>query len=287
MNFLSAPPLAQPELSKAKIVAQSAHDCLIDEIMTWPKPGLVSHVDSGSHRDMSVTTFIKSASAIEPFFESLYAAGHRNAALSELRRIGLAAERAMLEATNGVNTHRGAIWGLGLLCAAAGWRAGNDATMSCGEVVRTVWGEAIRATPVVATSNGGRVCAQYGVGGARLEAANGFPVVHKIGVAALRSSRHANPTHTEAARVQCCMALIAAVDDTNLLHRGGVEGLRHAQESARAFLCDGGVNVPGWKIRAAAMHADFVARNLSPGGAADGLAMSLFVEKIDPFDERF
>ncbi|MBO1359426.1 triphosphoribosyl-dephospho-CoA synthase MdcB [Acetobacter sacchari] len=287
MNFLGAPPLVQPELSEAKIVAQSAHDCLMDEVMTWPKPGLVSHVDNGSHRDMSVSTFIKSASSIEPFFESLYGAGHRNAALSELRRIGLAAERAMLEATNGVNTHRGAIWGLGLLCAAAGWRARYDATMSCGEVVRAVWGDAIRATPVVATSNGGRVCTQYGVGGARLEAANGFPVVYKIGLAALRSSRRANPTHTEAARVQCCMALIAAVDDTNLLHRGGVAGLRHAQESARAFLSDGGVNVPGWKIRAAAMHADFVARNLSPGGAADGLAMSLFVEKIDAFDERF
>ena len=85
----------------------------------------------------------------------------------------------------------------------------------------------------------------------------------------------------EAARVEACFALIASVEDTNLLHRGGLEGLRFARRAARRFIDAGGVRAPGWRVSARWVHESFVARRLSPGGSADLLAMSLFVDAHD------
>ncbi len=73
---------------------------------------------------------------------------------------------------------------------------------------------------------------------------------------------------------------MAELDDTNLLHRGGPEGLDFAQSSARAFLDAGGVGAAGWRERALALHATFVEARLSPGGAADLLAVTLFLDSL-------
>ena len=82
----------------------------------------------------------------------------------------------------------------------------------------------------------------------------------------------------DAARVQCCFALVAALGDTNLLHRGGPDGLAYAQRAARAFLDRGGVGAPRWRDDALRIHRAFVERRLSPGGSADLLAMTLFAD---------
>ncbi|MFJ5488730.1 triphosphoribosyl-dephospho-CoA synthase, partial [Hansschlegelia beijingensis] len=91
-------------------------------------------------------------------------------------------------------------------------------------------------------------------------------------------ARTVRPGDPEAARVEACFALIAVLEDTNLLHRGGSEGLHFAREAARRFLAEGGVVGPGWRERARAVHDSFVASRLSPGGSADLLAMTLFVD---------
>lgn len=259
-------------------LALLAEQSLRLEIETWPKPGLVSHVDNGSHSDMDAGTFRRSATAIRPFFAELAEAGARGAGMPALRKIGLRAERAMLAATAGINTHRGAIFGLGLLCAAAG---PGEATPGLGAMVARRWGRDILGGPRLPDSHGERACRRYGAGGARREAAEGFPSVYEIGVPALREAERLAPGDAEARRVQACFALIAAIEDTNLLHRGGLDGLRFAQRSTRAFLDRGGVAQADWRAAAAAIHRDFVARRLSPGGAADLLAMSLFVNAVE------
>src|SRR5271168_1267271 len=101
-------------------VADLAKSALLAELETWPKPGLVSHIDSGSHTDMDAAVMQASAESLRPFFGELAEAGGDGADMSSLRTIGLRAEAAMLAVTGGINTHRGAIFGLGLLCAAAG-----------------------------------------------------------------------------------------------------------------------------------------------------------------------
>ncbi|MFM9926312.1 triphosphoribosyl-dephospho-CoA synthase MdcB [Variovorax sp. H27-G14] len=269
----------------AEHVGALAERSLRLEVHTWPKPGLVSHVDAGSHTDMDAATFHRSAAALRPFFTELAAAGMQDQDMTALRKIGLRAECAMTAATGGVNTHRGAIFGLGLLCAAAGLRArrgmegGN--LQSLGDTVSRRWGPAILAGPRPSDSHGEAMKRRYGAGGARQEAALGFPSVYGIGMPALRHAARVAPCDAQAARVQACFALIAELEDTNLLHRGGAAGLRFAQQSARAFLAAGGVGQPGWRRAAEKIHHAFVARWLSPGGAADLLAMSLFAMAIE------
>ena len=276
---LSHRPHAQaPSGLDAAAIATSAVNCLVLELETWPKPGLVSHVDSGSHEDMDADTFRVSATALEPYFRVLADTGARGCGMRQLRIIGLGAEAAMLAATSGVNTHRGAIFGLGLLCAAAGAQASGRTSLSLGAAVSRLWGNSILNDPLVLHSNGARVLRRFGAGGARIEAALGFPSVYGIGLPALRVARRNAPGDAEAARVEACFALIAALEDTNLLHRGGLPGLRFARRAARAFLDEGGVGRPDWRERARAVHENFVARRLSPGGSADLLAMTLFVE---------
>ncbi|MGU3362746.1 triphosphoribosyl-dephospho-CoA synthase MdcB [Methylobacterium sp. M6A4_1b] len=267
-----------PDFGGPDRIARLATQCLRLELATYPKPGLVSHVDCGSHSDMDADTFRASASALEPFFADLAAAGSTGAAMAELRRIGLAAEAAMRAATGGVNTHRGAIFGLGLLSAAAGALGPCPAAGSLGAHVREHYADAILDGPELLHAPGARARRRHGVGGAPAEAAAGFPTLYAIGLPALRRARARRPEPPEAARVEACLALIARLEDTNLLHRGGSEGFAFARARAARLLAEGGVARDDWFARAEALHRAFVARRLSPGGAADLLAMTLFVD---------
>jgi triphosphoribosyl-dephospho-CoA synthase len=230
---------------------------------------------------MDVHLLHASARCLEPFFTQLAASGASGATLPELREIGIAAERAMLEVTGGVNTHRGAIFGLGLLTAAAGRMVQADifVTQSLGQYVRQAWGQSLRMT-APSGSHGAEVFARHGAGGARAEAASGFAHVYLIGIPALRRARLSGADE-EAARVQACFALIAAVADTNILYRAGPGGLEYAQAVARRFLVEGGVERRDWREQAAQVHGDFISRGLSPGGCADLLAMTSFVDAIE------
>jgi triphosphoribosyl-dephospho-CoA synthase len=277
-----------PSPSWPHAIAALAERSLLLEISTWPKPGLVSDIDNGSHTDMDAAMFRYSAAAIRPFFAELVEMGGRNSDISVLRKIGLRAERAMLKATQGVNTHRGAIFGLGLLCAAAGLRAAERAnvTMPLGRLVRLRWGRDIAGGPRLPCSHGETAGHRYGAGGARQEAARGFPSVYEMALPALNNATRMTPKDDETSRVQACFAIIAVLEDTNLLHRGGTDGLRFAQLAAQSFLERGGVQQPNWLECAQATHREFVERRLSPGGAADILAMSLFVRELEPTGER-
>jgi triphosphoribosyl-dephospho-CoA synthase len=268
-------------------VAAVAAAALLLELETWPKPGLVSHVDSGSHADMDASTFRASAVAITPFLARLTHAGASGSGMEELRAIGLDAERAMLQVTGGVNTHRGAIFALGLVCAAAGatWSETSQArplwgASTLGATVHRRWGSAILRSPIPLHSHGTDALRRFGAGGARAEAAAGFPRAIQIGLPELRAGRELAPGDPEAARVQSFFALLASSEDTNLLHRGGSEGLRFAQEQAAQFLRHGGVEQKQWRERAAAVHRDFITRRLSPGGCADLLSVTLCLDAL-------
>ncbi|MEJ0015922.1 MAG: triphosphoribosyl-dephospho-CoA synthase MdcB [Acetobacteraceae bacterium] len=276
-------------------MGEMASAALLAELETWPKPGLVSHVDRGSHDDMDYATFRRSIAALRPFYVRLAAAGAAGADMERLRQIGLEAEQAMLAATGGVNTHRGAIFGIGLLCAAAGAAlaeasptadvlAGGDPARLTGarlaEIVSRRWGKAILCGPIPLHSHGSDVLRRFGARGARAEAAVGFPHVRRIALPALRQGRLL-AGEEGAARVQAFFCLLAVVEDTNLLHRGGVAGLQDARAAAKRFLAAGGVRQADWQSHAVAIHHAFVARRLSPGGCADLLAAAIFLDLVE------
>ena len=268
--------------SQAAIIGRAAVRALYTELALSPKPGLVSPLDSGAHDDMDMTTFMRSLFALRGYFCAIAEAGAAGADFAELQALGLRAERRMLAATRGINTHRGAIFSLGLLAAAAGWlRAEGQSTAgeALGRCIARRWGASIvRAGEQASTSHGTEAVRRYGARGAREEAAAGFPLLFDLALPTL--SRSLAQGHVEAALVQTLFAVMAELDDTNLLHRGGPEGLAFVRAQARAFLDTGGVTANGWRERAFALHRACIARRLSPGGAADMLAAAAFVHDL-------
>lgn len=259
-----------------------ARTALAQELACPYKPGLVSPQDCGAHPDMDAATFVRSIAALRGCFAELARAGADGARFDELARVGRAAEARMLRATGGRNTHRGAIFTLGLLAAAAG-RLHACARPSARQMCRTVaqeWGaDILRAAPAgPARTHGDFVRCRYRVPGAREQAAAGFPVVLDHALPALRA---ASPAGRKRASLQALYTILLVLDDNNLLYRGGEEGLAFARAEARRFLEAGGMAQPRAWARAAEVHRRFVARNLSPGGAADLLAATLFVDACE------
>jgi triphosphoribosyl-dephospho-CoA synthase len=271
----------------AAMIADDVERALVTELWTYPKPGLVSRVDSGAHDDMDHHTMMSSIVALRPYFERIADAGaERGTFTGELQPLGVDAERAMLHATSGINTHRGAIFCLGLLAAAAG-RCSVDEGDRSPDRIRTAlveeWGDALdahRRARRAAPSHGGSAFQRYGVGGAAGEAARGFPAVFDVGVPALQRAREAGLSVNDA-HVQTLFELLAVVPDTNLLHRGGAEAGERVRMRAVRFLDHGGCLATGWWEEAERFHADLVAARLSPGGCADLLAATSFVLTSD------
>lgn len=258
-------------------------DALRHEAMAWPKPGLVTPVDSGSHHDMNIGTFLASIDALQGSFARLARAGSRGESFAALQAIGIEAEKKMHRATGGINTHRGAIFNLGLLVAAAASRSEDAATAyECGAIVAKLWGKEISAgRRLAAASHGNSVFSQFAAGGARAQAAAGFPAVYHIGLPALR--HHLRAGHSEqTAQIATLLALMEHLPDTNLLWRAGDAGLDFVRGAAADFNRAGSVGATGWQDHLLVMHREFVARNLSPGGSADLMAASWLVHQLEP-----
>ena len=190
----------------------------------------------------------------------------------------------MLRATDRVNTHRGAIFSLGLLTASAGlaWsqgRAPTDATLR--NIIAMHWRRdmvAVLAPTTVAPTHGQQAAVRYGASGARGEAIYSFPAIFEIALPALRQAL-ARGADAEHARLHAFFALLAHVDDTNVLYRGGPDAALHLKRGAADFMSAGGVFAVGWEGRAEKLHRWASLRRLSPGGCADLLAGAVFVDQ--------
>lgn len=271
-------------------LARHAVCSLYHELTLYPKPGLVSLVDNGSHTDMDASTFMRSLFALRHYFRAIAWAGMRRSSFAELKALAIAAETRMLKATAGINTHRGAIFCMGMLCAAmAACRAQQIALSipAVRAVLLILWGEALTAhaaiklTDVARTdvSHGLQVAADHAVGGAREEGALGFPAVFKIALPQLQASLAAG-RDVQSARVDTLFALMARISDTNIYHRGGAGGAALVRQTSLAFLQAGGTGAADWQARAEHIHHQFVQERLSPGGAADLLAAACLVQAI-------
>lgn len=263
-------------------VARAAVRALHAELVLAPKPGLVSSEDNGAHEDMTPATFLKSLFALRHYFARITEAGAARASFTALQALGRAAEMRMLHATGGVNAHRGAIFNLGLVAAAAGACPGADTDTLCREVGRR-WGEDIlrSATAAGDGSHGRQMAARHGLAGARGQAARGFPVLRQQGLPVYRQVQ-AQTGDARRAALAALLAMMAVLDDSNLAWRGGVPGLRFAQATAAALVSPDTLFAPDWDARVREAHRQFVARRLSPGGSADLLALLLLLRALDP-----
>ncbi|NDJ58793.1 triphosphoribosyl-dephospho-CoA synthase CitG [Enterobacteriaceae bacterium 4M9] len=276
-------PRSNPGASQYHI-AELATRAMHREITLTPKPGLVDSANNGAHKDMTIMLFMASIAAISPWFSLFFEKGKQTATLPgpqtlrAIRPIGLACEHAMFTATHGVNTHKGGIFSLGLLCAAAGRLTGRDETLTqrnlCRETSRmciNLVEDELHPTRMPKTK-GELIFQTTGLTGARGEAASGFITVRRYGLPLLEKSLRAGASEQDAL-LMMLLALMATNPDTNIISRGGVNSLRYVQRYARRLLKM--KNLSGEKLYNALVNMDnaLIARNLSPGGSADLLAV--------------
>ena len=266
--------------------ASLAVRALLYEVAVTPKPGLVDRANNGSHADMDFYTFASSAAGLWPYFADCVRTGMQTAdqsppeTLAALRFPGRQAECAMRRATGGVNTHKGAIYSMGLVCGALGrldweaWRqptriAKEAAAMAAGAVENELGGVA----PETAKTPGERFYALYGVTGVRGEAEQGFPAVLRHGLPVLESGLGRGKTMDEAGTA-ALLSIIANTADTNLIARGGIDRQKQAAAELHALL-----QADPYPDRATveALDRAYIAENLSPGGSADLLALCFFL----------
>ena len=263
-------------------IAAIAVQSLIDEVRTTPKPGLVDRRNNGSHKDMDLGLFEASAQALQPYFEVCVRIGQNTAQMLPeetfplLRAAGIEAEKTMLQVTGGVNTHKGAIYTLGLLCGGIGRLCCTDTDAILAECQAMV-GSSIEADFASATGKtaGERLYLQHGIRGIRGEAADGFPAVKNIGLPHFRQALAEGFSQNDAG-VLTLLHLIAQVQDTNLYHRGGYDGALWAANAAQQLLSQNPSNA-----MVAQLDDAFIERNLSPGGCADLLAVTYFLYALN------
>jgi triphosphoribosyl-dephospho-CoA synthase len=274
-------------LARSEWLSELATQSLIAEAELTPKPGLVDGRGSGSHSDLSLDLMRRSADAIALYFTRMAlvsAEAQMDTSLrAEVASIGREAEAAMLRATSGSNAHKGAIWVLGLLVCAASLSEG-----SLPEFVAEAAGYLARlpdrARPQ-AVSHGDVVLERYGATGARGEAYVNFPHVVKIGLPALKAARKSGRTERDS-RLAALLAIMLHLDDTCVLYRGGHEAQRIVHEGAARVIKVGGPGSPRGNAALSALGQEFVTLRISPGGSADLLAATLYLDALERGLER-
>ncbi len=273
--------------SLAERLADLAVDALIDEADLSPKPALVDRRSSGAHTDLHLGLMHASALSLWPAFKQMadaaIAIGEINPLLREtIGRLGREGEAAMMRTTNGVNTHRGAIWALGLLVTAAA--LDPDDLSPEGLCVRAGHLALIEDRHQAANqsqSHGQAVAQKYGAMGAREQAQAAFPVVTQTGLPQLIRSRAAG--HGEQnARLDALLAIMTTLSDTCVLYRAGEEGLHAMQHGAQRVLDAGGSATLSGRRALNQLDQQLLSLNASPGGAADLLAACLFIDRLEP-----
>lgn len=250
---------------------------LLFEAAAAPKPGLVDRYNTGSHRDMDLFSFLSSAAALTPYFSRCVAIGQATAHLPpeetfrQLRRPGRLAEGDMVRATGGVNTHKGAIFLMGVLCGALGrldlarWGQPTELLDLCAAMTRGLTAREPQS-PAPETA-GERFFAQLGIRGIRGEVEQGFPTVRSLGLPALEAALSAGRS-LEDAGCQALLAMMTACEDTALLHRGGTDGWQWTMAQAAALREKGADRAELQRL-----DREMTEKNLSPGGSADLLAV--------------
>ncbi len=283
--YLSHPnPTVGEPLPGVRWLGDAAVRALVEEADLTPKPGLVDKRGSGAHADMNLEMLLRSAYSLLATFMAIASrafGAEESISLREgLSELGRQGERTMLRITGGVNTHRGAIWTLGLLCAGAAMLAGKgqSAEKICAKAAR------IARLPDSYTSNiqthGQQSHCQYGVRGARGEAEGGFRHIVEIGLQMLKKSRLQGLAE-EYTRLNALVAIIAELNDTCLLHRGGLTALTVAKRGAMRILDLGGVATDEGFCAMEQLDRQLVQLQASPGGSADLLAGVLFLDFIE------
>lgn len=272
-------------------ISQIAVKSMVYEVNATPKPGLVDKRNSGAHDDMDYNLFMKSAVSFADCLNEIveigytYTGGNYQELFLRIRQVGIKAEKQMFACTKGVNTHKGILFSLCVLCGAAGHllAKGDEGYLDAKEVCKLgakmvegiTYRELRQMGPNKKMTHGERLYKQYGVTGIRGEAESGFQSVLRFGLPVLVS--HFKFLDKNSLLIQVLFSLMSEVEDTNILHRHNRDVLEEVKDRAKQFIADGGMRKVHCREVVEKMDDYFSKKNISPGGSADLLAVTVFL----------
>ena len=257
-----------PKSTVPYLVADLAERALRLELDTTPKPGLVDRQDNGAHKDMDYALMSKSISALRPYLTRLAVESAKDIDPAKIREIGIEAEKAMLKATGGVNTHKGALFCIGLSVAAASCLACSTRAVEAYSFKELV-SRAASEIPSARGTHGAEAKRSFKAVGALENARAAYPELFTDWLPYYRSLE-GDPFRCH----KTLLHIMTTLDDTNILHRRGAEGLAHAEAEAARLLEDFS------ESGLSSLNKDFIRENISPGGSADMLSLTIFIESI-------
>lgn len=277
-------------------IASLAVQAMLYEVSCTPSPGLVSRTSSGAHQDMDYFTFLDSAAAlINPLIhcaEAGLSSSPPQDIFNTIRQIGQLGEQRMFHKTSGINTHKGMFFLLGVCCAAAGkmlWSGADFSSlqtiiksMTSGLVERELSSRyaGFKHADEFSLTHGERLFLHHGVEGIRGEVQRGLPIVFDFSLRFYRETQNLSKNHR---LVQTLLAIMQYCEDSTILFRHSRETLRDVQERAKQIISIGGVKtLPGLQA-IEEMNEDFTKRKISPGGSADLLGVTVFLDLLEDY----
>ena len=257
-----------PTTTVPYLLAQLATDALQQELDTTPKPGLIDQNDNGAHADMNHALMQRSIAALRPYFAELAVLAFQKElpTVEKLQKIGLEAENAMLRATNGVNTHKGALFALGLAVIAAAHLEFNG-KLTLGQLQKTI-AQLATQIPDATGTHGSKVVSEHRVKGASAMAREGYELLFSDWLPYYRGTR------SEERKLKTLLRIMATLDDTNVYHRKGAAVAQQMKAEAADLLDRFSME------NLEQLNQTYNAQGISPGGCADMLALTIFVNSI-------
>lgn len=278
---------------EAFVIAGYAIEAMLCEVAAYPSPGLVSSVSKGAHEDMDYYTFIKSTSVLSKYMVLFAEEGFSNNSpkdiFSAIRKIGIEAEIEMFKGTKGINTHKGLVFLLGISCAAVA-KAIND-KKTFGEIQGIikemtkgiVHDELIYMSKVKEISHGEKLFLKYNVDGIRGEVERGIPLVFDYSLGIFKENKHLKFNDR---LIHTLLCIMMHCEDSNILHRQSMDILKKVQEKATEIINLGGMATKIGQAKIENLDREFIKGNISPGGSADLLAVTMFFSSIDIYMEN-
>jgi triphosphoribosyl-dephospho-CoA synthase len=278
-------------------IASLAQRAILYEVSTTPKPGLVDRFNSGSHNDMDFFTFMASTSVLYKGLYECTLEGLRfedkdiTKLIDKVRKPGIQCEKEMFNVTKGVNTHKGIIFSMGIVCAVVGnlhRKSGNvrfAAEEICNEVKDAAKGLVEKDFKGIGgkktLTHGEKLYKEYGLKGIRGEVESGFASIRKNTVEIIRKWKVDGQLPINDLFLEILFNIMSESEDTNVIVRGGFESLEYVRSVSKNFLQTGGMLQPGANEKLDMLNNEFVKRNISPGGSADLLAVAIFLGMIE------
>lgn len=265
-------------------VGQYLTQAILLEVSTHPKPGLVTRLSNGAHKDMSIFTFMMSSAVLSKAFNDLQDIGqaHRGTLAElfcKLRSYGVGAEAELLRVTKGVNTQRGILFAGGIVSAVSGYAMNmglsRDALLPLiKEMAAGLVAKELKNLDHAAMTAGEKLYYKYGITGIRGEVENGFPSVVNYGLPALEDAFDKGATINDAL-VHALISLMTIVEDSNVIWRTDYDTLLEVQRIAKNILSLGSVFTEKGRMAIAETERYFLQRRISPGGSADLLSVTI------------